>query len=170
MNFPNKFNLMSMMLSVMLIALVAPVKPLYAVDSEDTVAKVVYHADFSDPRRFSGMLTSIYNMVTTYENELMDYEVRVVFLSRGIRFVTSDKLKGTPFAEDKALADRRDNLMKRLNTLHEVHGVKLFLCNITREAINLDTKKLYPGVELVTSGVVEIARLQSAGYSYLKVE
>ena len=43
-----------------------------------TVAKVVYHADFADPRRFSAMLTSINNMVTTYQHDLVEYDVRIV--------------------------------------------------------------------------------------------
>ena len=54
--------------------------------------KVVYHADFADPRRFSAMLTNIHNMVSTYQAELTDYDVRIVFVSHGIRFVTPDKL------------------------------------------------------------------------------
>ncbi len=45
-----------------------------AAAQESELAKVVYHADFSDPRRFSAMLTSINNMITTYENELAEYE------------------------------------------------------------------------------------------------
>jgi hypothetical protein len=41
---------------------------------EEEVARVVYHADYADPRRFSAMLTSINNMVTHYQNELIDYD------------------------------------------------------------------------------------------------
>ena len=48
-------------------------------------AQVVYHADFSDPRRFSAMLTSINNMITTYKSELREYDVRIVFVAYGIR-------------------------------------------------------------------------------------
>jgi intracellular sulfur oxidation DsrE/DsrF family protein len=51
-----------------------------------------------------------------------------------------------------------------------MQNINLSLCNITREAINLDKEKLIPGVTLVTSGVVEIAKLQSQGFSYLKVQ
>ena len=133
-------------------------------------AKVVYHADFSDPRRFSGMLTSINNMVTHYNNELMDYDVRIVFVAHGIRFVTGDKLAETPFAEDAELAERRDNLSGRLQSLQQVHGVKLELCDITRGEINLAKGRLYDGVELVPSGVVRIAELQSEGFAYIKIE
>jgi intracellular sulfur oxidation DsrE/DsrF family protein len=137
---------------------------------EDDVVKVVYHADFTDPRRFSAMLASIHNMVTYYEDQLLDYDVRVVFNSHGIRFVTADPLEGTPFAADAALEERRDNLKGRLLSLHEVAGVKLELCEITRVAVDLDPDKLYPEVERVPSGVVQIADLQRQGFSYLKVE
>lgn len=132
--------------------------------------KVVWHADFRDPRRFSAMLTSINNMVTTYQNDLVEYDVRIVFVSHGIRFVTDDKLSGTPFAEDVALAERRQELRDRLLSLQELQGVKLELCDITRAAVGLPREKLYPGVTLVRSGVVRIAELQDQGFACLKME
>lgn len=138
--------------------------------AEDDVAKVVYHADFSDPRRFSAMLTSINNMVTHYQNELIEYDVRIVFVAHGIRFVTGDKLEGTPFAEDAALAESRDNLKGRLTSLQSVQEVKLELCDITRSQLNLDAEKLYDGVDSVPSGVVRVAELQNEGFAYIKVE
>ena len=136
----------------------------------DDVAKVVYHADFSDPRRFSAMLTSINNMVTFYQNELIDYDVRIVFVAHGIRFVTDDKLEGTPFAEDAQMAERRANNAGRLESLRSVQDVKLELCDITRSQINLDAGKLYEGVDSVPSGVVRIADLQRDGFAYIKIE
>jgi len=137
---------------------------------EDGIVKVVYHADFADPRRFSAMLTSINNMLNYYENDMADYDVRIVFVAHGIRFVTDDKLVNTPFAEDKEMADRRKSLKGRLNSLREVRGVKLELCDITRTQVKLDKTRLYPGVESVPSGVVQIVDLQRKGFAYLKVE
>jgi len=139
-------------------------------DEEDDVVKVVYHADFADPRRFSAMLTSIYNMVNYYENEMIEYDVRIVFVAHGIRFVTDDKLAGTPFAEDKALAERRENLKGRLSSLKNVSDVKLELCDITRSQIKLDQNKVYEGIDSVPSGVVRLAELQHDGFAYIKVE
>jgi len=140
----------------------------FAEDSD--VVKVVYHADYADPRRFSAMLTSINNMVTFYQNELIEYDVRIVFVAHGIRFLTADKLEKTPFAADAALEERRDNLSGRLGSLNTVQGVKLELCDITRSQIKLDEDKLAAGVELVPSGVVRIAELQHEGYAYIKIE
>jgi len=136
----------------------------------DDEAKVVYHADFADPRRFSAMLTSVNNMVTHYQNELIDYDVRIVFVAHGIRFVTEDKLEGTPFAEDAAMAERRANNSGRLDALRSVQGVKLELCDITRTQVGLDEGKLNEGVTLVPSGVVQIAELQRSGFAYIKIE
>ena len=134
------------------------------------VAKVVYHADFAEPRRFSAMLTSIRNMVATYESELRDYDVRIVFVAHGIRFVTEDKLANTPFAEDEALRRRRRDLMERLVSLRDVYNVKLELCGITREQVRLPESKLIGGVTMVPSGVVRLAELQQQGFAYLKIE
>ena len=102
-NIMNKFSVLGVLWIVMLLAL--PVSKGMAADEE--VMKVVYHADFADPRRLSAMLTSINNMAITYQNDLVDYDVRIVFVAYGIRFLTKDKLAKTPFAEDKELADRK---------------------------------------------------------------
>jgi intracellular sulfur oxidation DsrE/DsrF family protein len=155
---------------LMAVLLVASFGSSVAMAEEDEVSKVVYHADFADPRRFSAMLTSINNMVTYYQNEMIEYDVRIVFVAHGIRFVTSDKLEKTPFVEDKAMAERRESNTGRLSTLNSVQEVKLELCDITRSGIGLDKSKLLEGVESVPSGVVRIAELQSQGFAYIKIE
>lgn len=141
-----------------------------AADDDDEVVKVVYHADFSDPRRFSAMLTSINNMVTYYQNDFIEYDVRVVFVAHGIRFVTDDQLSNTPFVSDGALEQRRENLKGRLLALNEVQEVQLELCDITRAQIDLAPDKLYDAVESVPSGVVRLAELQRQGFAYIKIE
>lgn len=161
-----KISILSTLLLSLL--LVLPVSSVLA--EEDEVIKVVYHADYPEPRRISSMITSINNMVTTYQNDLVEYDVRIVFVSHGIRYLTKDKLNKTPFAEDKALAKRRNNIMSRLASLQDVQGVKLELCDITRQAIRLPKKKLMPNVKLVHSGVVRLAELQHKGFAYIKIE
>ncbi len=138
--------------------------------AEDEVLKVVYHADFADPTRFSAMLTSINNMVTTYQNDIVDYDVRIVFVAQGIRFLTDDKLEKTSFREDKQMAERRAELKGRLLSLKKVQGVKLELCDITRTGLGLPADKLYEGVSPVISGVVRIAELQHQGFAYIKIQ
>jgi len=139
-------------------------------DASDEVVKVVYHADYADPRRFSAMLTSIFNMVNYYQNELIDYDIRIVFVAHGIRFLTDDKLEKTPFVSDTALEERRSNLHGRLSSLNNVQDVKLELCDITRTQIGLPKDKFYKGVDFVPSGVVRLVELQDQGFAYIKTE
>jgi intracellular sulfur oxidation DsrE/DsrF family protein len=134
------------------------------------VAKVVWHVDFADARRLSAMIQNVNNMVTTYQGNLEDYEVRIVFLAGGIRFLTTDSLKGTPFEEDAAYRAARPDLITRLQQLRTLHEVKLEVCEITREQLNLPKEKIIEGVAPVRSGVVRIAELQAKGFAYLKVE
>ncbi len=134
-------------------------------------ARVVYHADFADPRRFSAMLTSINNMVMHYDNNFIDHDVRIVFVAHGVRFVTDDALAETPFAEDDPLREERENLRGRLLTLNSLHNVRLELCEITRSQISLDQDKVYDAVDFVPSGVVRIAELQNEeDFAYIKIE
>jgi len=143
---------------------------LFSAQAAAQVAKVVWHVDFADARRLSAMIQNVNNMVTTYQGSLEDYDVHIVFLSGGIRFLTTDPLKGTPFAEDEAFRKARPDLITRLQQLRTLHQVKLELCEITREQLNLPKDKVIEGVQSVRSGVVRIAELQSKGYAYLKVE
>lgn len=146
------------------------VSVIQATDEGSDIKKVVWHADFANPRRFSAMLASVNNMVTTYQDELVDYDVRIVFLSHGIRFLTNDKLADTPFEEDDELAEQRASLMSRLQSLQETQEVKLELCEITRNVTGLSQENFIDGVESVPSGVVRISELQHQGFAYLKVE
>lgn len=141
-----------------------------AAGSGPAAAKVVWHVDFTDPRRMSSMIQNVNNMVTTYQSNLDDYDVRVVFLAGGIRFVTADALKGSPFEEDEAFRRQRPDLTVRLQQLRKIHNVKFELCEITREQLQLPRDKVIDGVESVRSGVVRIAELQAKGFAYLKVE
>jgi uncharacterized protein len=134
-------------------------------------ARVVYHADFADPRRFSSMLSSINNMVMFYDDNFVDYDIRIVFVAHGIRFVTDDPLAGTPFEEDERLREDRDTLRGRMLALNELHNVRLELCELTQNWVGLPSEQVYEAVEFIPSGVVRIAELQNnEGFAYIKVE
>ena len=143
---------------------------LFNAQAADDGAKVVYHVDFNDPTRYSATLTSINNIMNFYESELMEPEVHLVFVGYGLRFTTDDALKGTPYEHDAALLERRDELKGRLDALISVRGVKVHLCDKTRDEVGLAKDKVYKGIQLTPSGVAKIAILQSEGFAYLKIQ
>ena len=143
--------------------------PLNAMAADDG-AKVVYHVDFKDPTRYSATLTSINNILNFYDSELMEAEVHLVFVGYGLRFTTNDALKGTAYEADEQLIERRDELKGRLQSLIDVRGVKVELCDKTRDEVGLAQSKVYKGIQFAPSGVAKIAILQSEGFAYLKVQ
>lgn len=136
-----------------------------AVQASD-IARAVYHVDYGDADRYSLTLTSVNNMLNAFEQDLRDYDVQIVFVGLGARFVTDDRKAGS----DKALDARRAELKGRLESLHEVRGVKLAVCNNTLGDMGIPAQSLYPGVEVVASGVAYIADQQAQGAAYLKIQ
>ncbi len=141
-----------------------------SVQAADVGAKVVYHVDFKDTTRYSATLTSINNILSYYESELMEAEVHLVFVGFGIKFTTNNYLKGTPFEADKVLLERRDELKGRLQTLMKMHDVQVHLCDKTRTEVNLPKEEIFEGIQFVPSGVAKIAILQGDNFAYLKVQ
>lgn len=149
----------------------APVaSPAQSMGGDGETPKVVYHVDYKNPRRFSAQLTSIYNMVHHYRNQLMDYDVRIVVNSFGVRFFTGNDLEGTPFEADEQLKEQREELKGRITSLMSTYDVEVAICDITRNQIDLAKDAFYDGVSFVDSGVVELARLQQKGFAYIKNE
>ena len=130
------------------------------------IAKAVYHVDYADPDRYSLTLTSVNNMLNAYDQELREYDVQIVFVGQGVRFVTDDKKAGT----DKKLDAKRAEYKGRLESLQKIRNVKLAVCNNTLTDIGIPDKSLYSGVKVVPSGVAYIAYQQQQGAAYLKIQ
>lgn len=153
--------------AALLLALIAA--PAQAFDTEER--KVVWHIGYDDIDRVSSMLGSINRMVQTYEGELVDYDVRVVMRSGGIRFATDDALEGSGWdLEPGSEADEeRQQILSRLQSLHGTYGVTLELCDTTRQAVGLDRDAVMDNVEIVDSGIMRITELQQDGFAYAQV-
>lgn len=132
----------------------------------EDIKKVVYHVDFEDPARYSATLTSVSNMLNEYENALVDYEVSIVYVGFGARFVTDSAQAGT----SKIFKERKAELKERTQNLNSMRKVKLAVCNNTLNDFDIEQKELHSGVSVVPSGVVHVAELQEAGASYIKIQ
>ncbi len=47
-------------------------------------------------------------------------------------------------------------------------GASILVCGNALKAYNMDNSELWPNVEVVSSGIVEIVRLQDDGMAYVK--
>ena len=133
--------------------------------------KVVWHIGYGDVDRVASMLGSINRMAQTWEGELIDYDIRVVLRSGGIRFVTDDPLEDSGFAIEPGSEkdEQRREILSRLQSLHTMYGVELELCDTTRQAVGLDHDRIMDNVGIVDSGIIRITELQHDGYAYAQV-
>lgn len=80
-------------------------------------------------------------------------QVVIVAYGEGVQFLQSDTLFSDEGPKVAALAER---------------GVVFKVCENSLRAGNLVRRDLLPRVEVVPSGTLEIARLQRAGYAYIR--
>ena len=110
--------------------------------------KVVFHLTNRDPDVYADVLRSLEALL---DDETLDLEaVEVVANGGGLGLL----LAGTEFG------DRIDALQER--------GVVFKASANTSSRSDLSAEDLVEGVGIVSSGVGEIARLQSEGYAYLR--
>ncbi len=101
------------------------------------------------------MLVNLRNHVDTLANG--QFDLRVVIHVAGLGL-----LRGAAKANPQVAASVDDL---------KLAGVRFEICRITLRANNIRLEELYDAVEadLVPSGVVQIARLQQQGFSYIKI-
>ena len=148
-----------------LMAILPPPRPAVA----DELKKAVYHVDFGNGKRMDATLRNIYNLVNYYTTNSIDYDVRVVANSAGVRFMITD-VSGTPFANKPIDAKVAASIRDRMQSLADAYDVKFEQCSITLQRTKIDKSRLKPFVTTTSSGQVRIVELQEQGYAYIKVK
>lgn len=128
--------------------------------------KVVYHINYDNPKKQAGALRNIQNHINAVGAENLD--LKVVLHGNGLALLLDpdslDKLKKFKNANaNETMTAKIDGLKSQ--------GVEFNVCentvrgrkvNVDSDLYNVDKKDIVP------SGVAEVARLQSMGYSYIK--
>ena len=116
--------------------------------------KVVYHINIDDTKVLNTAMKTIQNHLNAVSTNNLD--LRVVLHGDGIALLLLTN--GDPTLQDKVKKLKRQ-------------GVRFIVCNNTLQSRKINfNKDLYDVSEedIVPSGVAEIARLQSQGFSYVK--
>jgi uncharacterized protein len=125
----------------------------------------LYHCDFGEPARFLQMLTNIGNHFSAYGANPFDLQLVVVAHGAGVKFFL-ETLDGTPWRDETAVLPTFERTAAQAR-----NGLKIHLCAITFERLNLDRAKARKAdfISFVPSGVAAVGALQAKGYAYLKV-
>ncbi|HQS67921.1 MAG TPA: DsrE family protein [Sulfuricurvum sp.] len=156
-----KTNKLVLLLMTALIVLI----PLHAKSISDETVKVVYQCDFKDPERVNLMLSTINNLTTEYQQNLIDYEIDIVTLGPCLQYMMKD-FKSTGFTKMPNL----DSTQSRFRSL--VSGrdnIRLYACENTMKMKNVKSEQLIDIVKITPSGIGKIIDNQRKGYSYIKI-
>lgn len=110
---------------------------------------LVLHMDSDDPRT----LSLAFSNVTNYRSALQEEEPHIVLVANGpaVKRFTVD---------DRDAARQGDELSSQ--------GLAIRLCANALRAFEVPRDRLWPCVSVVPAGLVELVRLQRAGYAYVK--
>ena len=128
--------------------------------------KVVYHINYDDPKLQLAAMRNIQNHINAVGAE--NLELRVVLHGNGLSLLLyPDSLaKLTKFKQ----ANATEEMTARIDGLKS-QGVAFKLCGNTIKGRNVDlTADVYDAdeVDVVPSGVAELAKLQTKGFTYIK--
>ena len=127
--------------------------------------KVVYHVNYDDPKQQTGALRNIQNHINAVGADKLD--LKVVVHGNGLSMVLYPEAQ----ARTKLPRGNADEAVRaQLRGLRE-QGVQFQVCaNTVRSKGVTVAEDLFDvdGADVVPSGVVALAELQSAGYAYIK--
>ena len=160
---------MKTILKIAICALMASVFWVTSAVASDTgyeKQKVVYHINYDNPKAQAGALRNIQNHINAVGAENLD--LKVVLHGNGLALLLEPESleKLGKFKH----ANATDEITAKISGLKD-QGVKFNVCANTVNGRKVDyTIDLYDVSEedIVPSGVAEVAKLQSQGYSYIK--
>ena len=110
--------------------------------------KVLYHID--EENKWEITLGNVKNMINTGKEIGEDFEIEVV--ANGVA-ILEYKRESKYYSEFKSLIN---------------NNVKFVSCNNSMKKNNIKKEDIYDLIEIVQSGVIEIAKKQQEGFSYIK--
>ena len=127
--------------------------------------KVVYHINYDNPKQQAGALRNIQNHINAVGKE--NLELKVVMHGKGLTLLLDPTSAGdTKFPAGNAT----DEMQAKITGLKD-QGVGFQVCANTLRGKKVSYENdLYDvaKADIVPSGVAELARLQSMGYTYIK--
>jgi len=130
-----------------------------------TPVRIVYHINLEEPGRQTAALRNIANQIDALGEQ--PFDLRVVLHGPGLSLL----LKPDAILHTDRLnyANAERGILQQVRQLRR-QGVSFWVCRNTLSRYGLSRADLHPAANasLIASGIIELARLQSLGYAYIK--
>ena len=114
--------------------------------------KMIIEVDYAKPARWGLAIANIKNVMAAFGDNSFKYKIELVVFGPGLRMLM------------KKFDKRNEAVLQSLVS----YGLKLRACHNTMMKAHVTKKALFPFVKVVPAGVVEIARKEMQGYTFLK--
>ncbi len=135
-------------------------------DARATRQKVVYHINYDDPTLQTAALRNVQNHINAVGAENLD--IKVVLHGNGLALLLDpDSLARLPKFKH---ANATDDMTAKIDGLRD-QGIQFQVCANTIKGRSVDqANDLYyvEEIDIVPSGVAQLAILQAQGYAYIK--
>lgn len=119
---------------------------------KNKVMKMVIEVDYANPGRWELAIDNIKNVMAAFGYNSFKYKLELVVFGPGIKMLV------------KKFDKKNEAVLQSLVS----YGLKIRACHNTMLKARLTKKALFPFARVVPAGVVEIARRQMQGYTFLK--
>ncbi|MCL5673474.1 MAG: DsrE family protein [Deltaproteobacteria bacterium] len=116
------------------------------------VMKMVIEVDYAKPARWGLAIANIKNVMAAFGDNSFKYKIELVAFGPGLRMLM------------KKFDKKNEPVLQSLVS----YGLQLRACHNTMLKAHLTKKALFSFVKVVPAGVIEIARKEMQGYTFLK--
>jgi len=136
-----------------------------------TAAKVVFDVKKDDPQKLLRSLTAIVHTRERMIRQNVQPDIVVTFRGASVAYLTErDEIPVMAEYVEEVMDKEEvmDNIIRKINELNKV-GVRMEICSLALNFLEMGDSKLLPGVNKVGNSLVSLIAYQNRGYAMVAI-
>lgn len=125
----------------------------------------VFLVDIGNPDKLALYMNLIPGTYERLEKQGVDPDFVLVFIGPSVKHIT----KPSDSLADLQNSEARKRIRKGIEALQSKEDVRLEVCNVALEVMDVPAKRLLPGMEVVSDGFISVMGYQEQGYHLVPV-
>lgn len=125
----------------------------------------VFLVDIGNPDKLALYLNLIPGTYERLEKQGVDPEFVLVFIGPSVKYIT----KPSDSLADLQHSEARKRIRAGIDQLQALEDVRLEVCNVALEVMDVAPERLLPGMEVVSDGFISVIGYQEQGYHLVPV-
>jgi intracellular sulfur oxidation DsrE/DsrF family protein len=165
-------KLLTVAVAAVLLAIGAPAGAAVDMTYEDKAAlkgveqgKGVFLVDIGNPNKLALYMNLIPGTYERLQKQGVEPDFVLVFIGPSVKYIT----KPSGSLADLQHSEARQRIRKGIDKLQALANVRLEVCNVALEVMDVPAERLLPGLEVVGDGFVSVIGYQEQGYHLVPV-